>query len=90
MRLGEFRSNLRRNREVRRRLLTRRERVLAWALAFLPSVFVVGGIVLLSSGGGHAVGIVLLVLALLVMAVPISPFLRARVRRREAKAERER
>jgi hypothetical protein len=36
----------------------------------------------------HGVGIALLVIGLLAMAVPISPILRARVRRREAQAGR--
>jgi hypothetical protein len=48
------------------------------------------GVVLLivGSGAAHGVGIALLVLGLLAMAVPISPLLRARVRRREARAGR--
>jgi hypothetical protein len=43
------------------------------------------GVLLLVFGGSstRAVGIALLVAALVVMAVPVSPFLRARVRQRE-------
>jgi len=48
------------------------------------------GVVLLIVGSGvaHGVGIALLVVGLFAMAVPISPLLRARVRRREARADR--
>jgi hypothetical protein len=90
--LTEIRSNLRRGREERRKLLTRPERVVAWAFAFLPGLLVLVGVVLLVGGDGgmRVVGIVLLVLALLAMTAPISPILRARVRRREAGDERER
>jgi cytochrome c biogenesis protein CcdA len=63
----------------------------AWAFALLPSPLALVGVVLLIGGGSGArvVGIVLLVLFLLGMTVPISPFLKARVRRRETRAERE-
>jgi hypothetical protein len=66
--------------EQQRRLLTRGKRVFAWSPAVVPSLLVLGGIVLLawSSGAAHDVGIALLIVALLLMAVPSSPFLRAR------------
>ena len=46
-------------------------------------------LLLFGSGATHGVGIALLVIGLLAMAVPISPLLRARVRRREAQAGRD-
>jgi len=39
-------------------------------------------------GAGHVLGIALLIVALLLMAVPISPLLQARVRRRKAQTAR--
>ena len=90
MRIGDVKNARKRGREERRRLLTRGERFVAWSLAVAPSLLVVGGVALLvwGNGSGHGVGIALLIVALLLMAVPISPFLRARVRRREARAAR--
>lgn len=90
MRLSDIRSGLRRSREERRRLLTRGERVFAWSYTLLASLLAPVGVVLLIVGSGAAqgVGIALLILGLLAMAVPISPLLRARVRRREARAGR--
>jgi hypothetical protein len=94
MRLTEIRGSLRRGREEQRRLLTRPERVrpervVAWVVALLHSLCCFVGVVLLA-GARVLQGSVLPVLALLVMSVPISPFLKARVRRREARAEHER
>jgi Zn-dependent protease with chaperone function len=62
-------------------------RMLITAALFLAIVY---GVVLLLFGSGatHGIGIALLAIGLLAMAVPISPFLRARVRRREAQAGR--
>jgi hypothetical protein len=90
MGIRDVRSALKRRREERRRLLTRGERAFAWSLAVVPSLLVLGGIALLVWGkdAGHGVGIALLIVALLLMAVPISPFLQARVRRRKAQAAR--
>jgi hypothetical protein len=90
MRLSDVRSGLRRGREGRRRLLTRGERAFACSYTLLASLLAPIGVVLLIMGSGtaHGVGIALLVLGLLAMAVPISPFLRARVRRRKAQADR--
>ena len=90
MRIRDVRGALKQRREERRRLLTRGERVFAWSFAFAPSLLVLGGIALLvwSKGAGHGVGIALLIAALLLMAFPISPFLRARVRRRETRTAR--
>jgi hypothetical protein len=83
-------SGLRRGREERRRLLTRGERVFAWGYTLLASLLVPVGVVLLivGSGAAHSVGVALLVVGLFAMAVPISPFLRLRVRRREDRAGR--
>lgn len=90
MRLGNIRSGLSRGREECRRVLTRGERVFAWSYTVLASLLAPVGVVLLimGSGAAHGVGIALLVVGLLAMAVPISPFLRARVRRRETRADR--
>jgi hypothetical protein len=51
----------------------------------LPGVSI--GMVVLGTGSTRSVGIGLLFFALLLMAIPISPFLRARVRRRERASE---
>lgn len=90
MAIRDVRSAVKRRREERRRLLIRGERALAWTLAFAPSLLLLGGIALLvwGKGAGHGVGIALLIVALLLMAVPISPFLQARVRRRKGQAAR--
>jgi hypothetical protein len=90
MSLNTVTAALRRGREERRRLLTRKERIFAWVLAFLPSLLGLLGAVLLIGGTGaaQAIGIALLALALATMAIPISPLLRVRVRRREARAGR--
>lgn len=90
-RAGDMRSGLRRGREERRRLLTPGERLFGWSYALLTSLLAPIGVVLLLVGGGaaHDVGIVLLVVALLAMVVPISPFLRMRVRRRHARSRRQ-
>lgn len=81
-----MRSGLRRGREERLRLLTRGERAFLWSYTILSSLLAPVGVVLLVFGGSAVRGIALvcLFLGLLAMAVPISPFLRARVRRREA------
>lgn len=87
--IGALMATMRRNREARRELLTRGERAVGWLLAFLPTILLVGAIALLISGHGaaaHALGIALLILTLVVAAVPISPLLSARVRRRPAQA----
>jgi hypothetical protein len=83
---------LRRGREERRRLLTRGERVVAWSAVLLPAVVVLVAVLVLAGGAGGAVRVVcvgLLIVGLVVMAVPVSPFLRARVRRREGRTRRE-
>ena len=86
--LKNFRSNLRRLREGRRRL-TRGERIFGWTLAMLPPILAFVAVLLLLSGGARGVGIGLLVLALVMMTIPISPILKARVRRREDRARRQ-
>ena len=80
--------NLRIIRERERRQLTRGERVLGWSLTLGPFVLGVVGVALLLSDEARAVGIALLVLALVAMAVPVGPLLGAKVRRREAQAGR--
>jgi uncharacterized protein (DUF58 family) len=52
-------------------------------------MLVFAGVVVLANGAGKGVGIALLVVGLLLMLVPISPILRARVRRREERAREE-
>jgi hypothetical protein len=85
---ADFRSKLRRNREERRRLLTRGERIFGWTFAFLPAVGAVVAVLLLLGGSApRAIGIGLLILALLVAATPISPILNARARRRESRSK---
>lgn len=83
--IGQLRAAMRRRRRVRRELLTLGERVFAWTMALFGVLAVLAGIVILLSGdsGLRVVGIVLLLVALVVMAVPISPILQARVRRRQ-------
>lgn len=83
--LGYLRARLRRSRQTRRELLTRGERIVAWTTVLMSVVLVPAGVVILLSGdsGLHFVGIAMLVLALVVAAVPISPILQARVRRRQ-------
>ncbi len=73
------------SRSVRRETLTRGERVAAWMMVFLSVVLApAGGIVLLAGGSRlRPVGIALLALALVVMAVPISPIFQARAHRRQ-------
>lgn len=83
--IGYLRAGMRRRRRQRRELLTRGERIVAWTMVLLSAVLVPAGLVILLSGGSglRPVGIALLVVALVVMAVPISPILQARVRRRQ-------
>jgi len=56
---------------------------------FLPPMLVFVGVVVLAIGAEKGLGIALLVVGLLLMLVPISPILRARVRRREERARKE-
>ncbi len=83
--IGQLRAGMRRRRRVRRELLTLGERVFAWTMTLFGVIAVPAGIIilLLSDSGLRVVGIVLLLVALVVMAVPASPILRARVRRRQ-------
>jgi hypothetical protein len=83
-----LREKLRRNCAERRRELTPGER---WVVhgymalcTFLGPVAIV--LLLLGPGTPRTVGIGLLFAALVVFAVPISPFIRARVRRRERRS----
>ncbi len=75
---------MRRLREARRKRLTRGERILGWTLALGPGVLVVIAVALLLFDHARAVGIALLIVALIVMAVPISSLLGVWVLRREA------
>jgi hypothetical protein len=83
--IDHVRAGMRRRRRVRRELLTLGERVVVWTMLFLGSTLAPAGVIILLSAGSslRPVGIALLVLALVVMAVPISPILQARVRRRQ-------
>jgi hypothetical protein len=84
--IGHIRAGLRRNRRARRELLTGWERAVAWTMLLLSVALPPAGVIILLSAGGSSlrvVGIAMLVLALVVMAVPISPILQARVRRRQ-------
>jgi hypothetical protein len=83
--IGYLRARLRRSRKARRELLTRGERIVAWSLALMSIVLAPAGVIILLSGDSslRVVGITMLVLALFVAAVPISPVLQARVRRRQ-------
>jgi hypothetical protein len=83
-----LREKLRRDRAQLRQELTPGERRFFYAYMLLsaPLAPVAVGLVVFGSGATRAVGIGLLLAALVVMAVPISPFLRARVRRRQQDA----
>ena len=85
--MANMREKMRRNREARRRVLTRGERIFGWSFSMLPPVLVFFAVVLLIDGGPRFAGIALLILGLLMLAVPVSPILRARVRRRETRRE---
>jgi hypothetical protein len=80
--------NMRLLRERRRKRLTRAERILGWTLALGPGVLVILAFALLLSDHARALGIALLIVALMGMAVPIAPLLSAKVRRRETRAGR--
>jgi hypothetical protein len=86
--IRKFPSNVRRLRERRRERLTRGERILGWSLALGPGVLLILAVALLLSDDDRAVGIALLIVALVGMAVPIGPLLGAKVRRREARTGR--
>jgi hypothetical protein len=68
--------------------LTLRERAAVYSslsLSFiLPPVGV--GILVLGAGSIQPIGIGLLVVALVLLAIPVSPFLKAKVRRREERS----
>jgi len=83
--IGHVRAGIRRGRRVRCELLTLGERVFAWTMLLLSVVLAPAGVIILISGDSSLrfVGIAMLVLALVVAAVPISPILQARVRRRQ-------
>ena len=87
--IGHVRAGIRRRRRVRRELLTLGERIVAWTMVLLSAVLVPAGLIILLTVGPslRPVGIALLVLALVVTAVPISPILQARVRRRQRASE---
>lgn len=80
-----LRENLRRSRAQTRKLLTPGERRFAYGYTVLGIVLppLAIGLLVFGAGSARGVGIGLLIVALGMMAVPISPFLRARVRRRE-------
>jgi hypothetical protein len=82
--VGYLRAGMRRRRRQRRELLTLGERIVAWTMVLLSAVLAPAGVIILLAAGSslRPVGIALLVLALVVAAVPMSPILQARVRRR--------
>jgi hypothetical protein len=83
-----LRQALSRNREQLRNELTPGERRFLYSYTLMGIVLppVAIGLLVFGSGAARGAGIGLILLALVVMAVPISPFLRARVRRRERDA----
>jgi hypothetical protein len=75
---------LKRNQEQIGALLTPAERLFAYSWLSLTMVLPFAGAILIGAGGGtRRIGIGLLVAGLVFVAVPISPILRARIRRRE-------
>lgn len=80
-----LRDSLRSSRAQLREQLTPGERRFFYVYALAsPLLLPTGiGLVVFGSHSTRSVGIGVLLLALLVMAVPVSPFLRARIRRRE-------
>ncbi|HEY4896821.1 MAG TPA: hypothetical protein VII01_12095 [Solirubrobacteraceae bacterium] len=78
MRLNRVRTELRDQ-------LTAGERVVFYAHFLLSVLLPPLGVILLVSGA-KLVGGALLILGIVVMAVPMSPFMRARIRRRETQA----
>jgi hypothetical protein len=88
-RLRLTRSNLKRNRRERRRLLTRGERIFAFGYLLLSALLTPLAIGLLVLGGGSTVrgiGIGLLLVTLVLYATPLSPILRAKVGKRERRS----
>lgn len=83
-----IREKLRRSRAQLREQLTPRERMFFYGYTLVSTLLapVAIGLLVFGSGSTRGVGIGLLLVALVVMAVPISPFMRARVRRRERRA----
>lgn len=83
--IAHLRVATRRSRQARRELLTLGERMWLWTMLFLAVVALPAGLIVLLSGDSslRLIGIALLILALVVMAVPVSPILQARVRRRQ-------
>jgi hypothetical protein len=83
-----IRENLRRGRAQLREELTSGERLFLYAYSLVAPLLAPAAILLLVFGASstRGVGIGLLLVALVTMAVPISPVLRARVRRRDERA----
>ena len=81
-------SHLRRILGELRGQLTAGERFAAYSYLLLTSLLppLAVGLLLLGPGSTRPVGIGLLLVALVLLAVPISPILRARVRRREERS----
>jgi hypothetical protein len=82
--IRNFPRNWRRLRERERRVLTRGERIFAWSFSLLPAPLVFVAVILMLHGVSKAIGIPMILVALVMMAVPVTPILGARVRRREA------
>ena len=83
--LRQMREGFARNRAQLRAELTPGERRFFYAYGLVSPLLAPAGIGLVVWGDSstRGAGIALLIVALLVTAVPVSPFLRARVRRRE-------
>ncbi len=83
-----LRESMRRSRAKLREQLTPWERRFFYAYALGSPLLapVAIGVLLFGSSGMRGLGIGLLLLGLVAAAVPISPFMRARVRRREQRA----
>jgi hypothetical protein len=82
------REGMRRSRSALREQLTPVERLFFYGYALVsPLLAPIGvGLLVFGRGGMRGVGIGLLLVALVVLAIPISPFMRARIRRREQSA----
>ena len=84
-----LREKLRRDRALIREQLTSGERAVAYAVLWLGALLPPVGVILAASSTTRGIGIGLLLLGLLILAVPISPFLKARIRKRERSASGE-
>lgn len=87
--INNVRRVLRAKRHFRREHMTRPERALVWTLVFGPTLLVLVAVALLVSGRSHALGIGLLLVALVGFAVPVRPVVIAKVQRRMTREGRD-